>query len=34
MNNPEASLEVSNGVCFANELVSDPRVEVLNQLHE
>ena len=29
MNNPEASLEVSIGICFANMVVSDPRVGVL-----
>ena len=32
MNDPGASPEVSNGVCFANVLVSDPRVGVLNHI--
>lgn len=32
MNDPGASSEVSNGVCFANILVFDPRVKVLNHI--
>lgn len=32
MNNPGASPEVSKGVCYANELVSDPRVGVFNHI--
>ena len=32
MNDPGASSEVSNGVCFANILFSDPRLGVLNHI--